>query len=270
VVFIEEMRKSSLRADIFSFAQKLPDVRPRHSYFIEWDNAAVVPITTYEDWLKNRVEYDVRKALKKAAKLGVVVKSAIFDDAFVGGIVSIYNDSPIRQGKAFWHYQKDFETVKHENSTYLERSEFIGAYYQEELIGFIKMVYVDRIAATLQVISKPSHYDKKSTNALLAKAIEICEQKGMTHLVYGNYIYTDASSSLTEFKRRSGFEKVLFPRYIVPITYKGKVAMRLGLHRGIKGVIPEKMRKVLRRVRTKFYAAVSRRPRQNSGKSQAT
>jgi hypothetical protein len=266
VAFIEEMRKSALRADIFSFAQKLPDVTPRHSYFIEWDNAAVVPITTYGDWLKNRVEYDVRKALKKATKLGVTVRSARFDDNFVRGIVSIYNDSPVRQGKAFWHYQKDFETVKHENSTYLERSEFIGAYYQDELIGFIKMVYVDRIAATLQVISKPSHYDKKSTNALLAKAIEICEQKGMTHLVYGNYVYTDASSSLTEFKRRSGFEKVLFPRYLVPLTFKGKVAMKLGLHRGIKGLIPENLLRVLLKARAKFYAAVSRRSRQNPGK----
>jgi hypothetical protein len=264
--FMKQMRKSGLRADIFSFAQQLPDVTPRHDYHIEWDNAAVVPITTYDDWFKNQVEYDVRKAIKKAGRLGVVVRPVEFDDEFVRGIVDIYDDSPVRQGRPFWHYQKDFDTVKHESSTYLDRSEFIGAYYQDELIGFIKMVYVGRIAKTLHVISKTAHYDKKSTNALLANAIEICEQKGLTHLVYGNFIYTDASSSLTEFKRRNGFKEVLFPRYFVPLTFKGKVALKFGLHHGIKNVVPEPARKFLRRVRARLYNGLYRRFKTKAGK----
>jgi hypothetical protein len=236
--FLDELSQSPLRADILSFEQKLPDVAVKYSYHVQWENAAIVPITNYEDWLKNRVEYDVRKAVKKAARLGVVVKTVEFDDAFVQGIMGIYNDNPIRQGKAFWHYQKDFETVKRENATYLERSEFIGAYYQDELIGFIKMVYVDRIARTLQVISKTTHYDKRATNALLAKAIEICEQKGLTHLVYGNFVYNDENSSLSQFKQRNGFEKIMIPRYLIPLTLKGRLALKLGLQRGVKGVIP--------------------------------
>jgi hypothetical protein len=256
--FVEQIKKSGLRAEIFSFAQKLPDVTARHGYYTEWDNAAVVPITNYENWLKNRVEYDVRKAVRKAKRLEVVVKPAEFDDGFVRGIVGIYNDNPVRQKKPFWHYQKEFEAVKRENSTYLERSEFIGAYYHDELIGFIKMVYVDSIAMTLQVISKTSHYDKKSTNALLAKAVEICEQKGVTHLVYGKFEYDGANSSLTEFKRRNGFEKVLFPRYFIPLTSIGKVALKLRLHHGIKGMFPESLRRFLLGARAGFYEAISR------------
>jgi len=258
-VFIKQIGKTALRPDILSFAQKVPDVTARHTYYTEWDNEAVVAITTYQDWLMNRAEYDVRKAVKKAARLGVVVKRIEFGDALVRGIVDIYNNNPIRQGKPFWHYQKDFETIKHETSTYLERSEFIGAYYQDELIGFIKMVYVDRIAKTLHVISKTSHYDKKSTNALLAKAIEICAQKGVTHLVYGNFEYGGASNSLGEFKRRHGFEKVLFPRYFIPLTLKGKVALKLRLHHGPKVMVPKSLRRLLRRLRASFYALIQAR-----------
>ena len=254
--FLGALKQSTLKADIFTFVQHLPDIKPKHQYHLEWDSMAAIPITTFQEWLGTRVEYDVRKALKKANKAGVVVQSVEFDDALVHGILEIYNESPVRQGKAFWHYGKDFETVKKEKSTYLERSEFIGAYYQNELIGFIKMVYVGSVAGTFHVISKKKHSDKKPTNALLAKAVEICVQKGLTHLVYGNYLYDHGSSSLTEFKRRNGFEEILVPRYYVPLTFKGKLFLKLGIHHGIKAALPRSILQALRTVRSVFYQRV--------------
>ena len=252
-LFIAALKQSGLQADIFTFSQHLPNVIPKYQYYLEWDSTAAVPITTFQEWLKQRVEYDVRKALKRATKLGVVVKGVKFDDGLVRGITRIYNESPIRQGKPFWHYRKDFETVKKEKLTYLERSEFIGAYYQDELIGFIKMVYVGRIANTFHVISMKKHSDKKPTNALIAKAVEICEQKGLTHLVYGNYLYDHGNSSLTEFKRRNGFEEILVPRYYIPLTLKGRLFLKVGLHHGIKAALPRPLLRGLRRVRATFY-----------------
>ena len=76
------------------------------------------------------------------------------------------------------------------------------------------------------------HYDKRPANALIAKAVEICEQEGISHLMYCNYVYNDPKSSLTEFKRRNGFEKVLLPRYYIPLTPKGKIALRLAFTAG--------------------------------------
>ena len=59
-------------------------------------------------------------------------------------------------------------------------------------------------------------------NALIAKAAEVCEQKGISHLIYGQFIYGNKRrSSLVEFKRRNGFEQVNFPRYYIPLTLKG-------------------------------------------------
>jgi len=252
-MFINGLKQSKLGADLFTFSQTLPAIEPKHSFHLEWDNAAVVPITTYKEWLEKRVEYDVRKAIKKAAKQGVMVKSVPFDGALVQGIVDIYAESSTRQGKTFWHYQKDFDTVKHEAGTYLEKCEFIGAYLHDELIGFIKMAHIGKITATIHVIAKKKHFDKKATNALLAKAVEICELRGSTHLMYGSYVYNDPASSLTEFKRRNGFEQVLLPRYYVPLTLKGWIALKAKLHHGVRGMIPVNVKKPILKMRTAFH-----------------
>jgi Acetyltransferase (GNAT) family len=251
--FVSQLKESGLKADVFTFGQKLPETTPKYSYHLEWDNLAVIPITTYADWWKTRIESSVQRAVRKAAKLGVVVKIAEFDDEFVRGIVGINNETPIRQGKPFWHFQKSFEAVRKENSTYAERNVFLGAYYENELIGFIRMTYVDRVASIVQVLSKTKHFDKRPSNALIAKAVEICEQKRTSHLMYCNYIYNDPKSSLTEFKRRNGFEQVLIPRYYIPLTIKGKMALKLGIHRGFVHRIPKPIFSQFVRIRSAWY-----------------
>jgi hypothetical protein len=244
---------ADLDADIFTFAQKLPDTVPKHAHYLEWDNLAVIPITTYSDWWDNRVESSVRRAVRKATKSGVIVKSAKLDDEFVNGICGINNETPVRQGKAFWHYQKSFDLVKMENSTYPERNVFLGAYFEDELIGFTRLICVDGMASIIQVLSKMKHFDKRPQNAMIAKAVEFCEQNGFSHLTYCNYVYNDPDSSLTEFKRRSGFEQVLVPRYYVPLTPKGKIALKLRIHHGIVRRLPKGLVKQLLKARSAWY-----------------
>lgn len=251
--FVSQIKETGLDADVFTFAQKLPNITPRYDYHLEHDSLAVIPITTYREWLEKLAKYDVRNAVKKASRLGIVTKQADFDDSFVEGIVKIYNESPVRQGKPFWHYNKDFQTIKEMSSTYLDRSTFIGAYYKEELVGFIKMVKVGSVAYTFHVISMIKHFDKKPTNALIAKAVEISAANGMSHLVYGNFIYRDAKSSLTEFKRRNGFQEALIPRYYVPLTAKGKAVLAMNLHHGISQVLPQSIVRMLLNTRAMLW-----------------
>src|SRR5208337_3805227 len=128
----------------------------------------------------------------------------------------------VKQGMPFAHHGKDFDTVKKEHSTMLDRSEFIGAYHGSELIGFIKLVYMEKIASILNINSKDRHYDKRPANALIAKAVEICEQRKITHLLYGKFTYGNKTNSpLREFKHRNGFEEIRFPRFYVPLTLRG-------------------------------------------------
>lgn len=250
---VSRMKESGLDADIFTFGQKMPDAIPRYAYHLEWDNFAIIPITTYADWWEKRTESSVRRAVRKAAKQGIVVKVVEFDDEFVRGIVGINNETPIRQGREFWHFQKSFEAVKDENSTYPGRNEFLGAYYQDELIGFMRIIYAGKVASVVQLLSMMKHYDKRPANAMIAKAVEVCEQKGMSYLMYCNYVYHDPTSSLTEFKRRNGFEQMMLPRYYIPLTLKGKIALGLGFHRGLVQRIPKPIIRQLLKIRNSWY-----------------
>jgi hypothetical protein len=259
-LFIAKLRQSGTKADIFSFAQKPAQLGPKLAYHMELDNAAVIPITTSLDWWEKRLPQETRRNVRRAAKLGIIVRSVEFNDEFVRGIVEIYNETPIRQGRTFWHYGKDLEAVRKENSTYLDRSEFIGAYFKDELVGFAKIVYVERTASIMQILSKNAHSDKRPSNALVAKAVEIGEKRKMSYLMYCKYIYgKNDKSALTEFKRRNGFEQVLYPRYYVPLTLKGRVILWLRLHHGLSGLVPKSLWPVLVGARTKFFRMVGRR-----------
>jgi hypothetical protein len=238
--FITKLKEIELKADIFTFAQRPPRTVPEYNYHFEWDNWAAVPTTSFKDWWENRLPQESRKNVRRAAKRGVTVSVVPFDDCLVRSIHRIYNETPVRQGKRFWHFGKDVETVKRELATYLDRSVFIGAYWNEELIGFLKMVYVDSVATLFHIISMNEHYDKRPMNALIAKAVEFCEQKGISHFIYGQFVYGNKHhSSLLEFKRRNGFEQINFPRYYIPLTFKGGVFVRLKLYKGVCGLLPE-------------------------------
>ncbi|HZF00384.1 MAG TPA: hypothetical protein VE344_00655 [Methylomirabilota bacterium] len=252
--FVAILKNSQLKADVFTFFQRPPDVTPRFNFHFDWDNYAAVPISTFENWWEN-LPQETRKNVRRAAKRGVVVKTVPFDDELARGIHKLCNESPVRQGKPFWHFGKDFETVKREHSTYLERSEFIGAFFQDELIGFIKMVHVDSVAFIFHILAANAHYDKRPINALIAKAVEVCAQKETGYFVYDKNVYGNKSdSSLVEFKRRNGFEQINFPRFYIPLTLTGKIFVALKLYRGLVGILPAPVLKMILAVREWIYA----------------
>ena len=246
---VKGLRQNSIRTDIFTFWQRLPETTPKYKYYMEWDDIAVLPVKSYECWWSTQIKSRTRGLIRKAEKEGVVVKEVEFNDDFVNGMVRIFNESAIRQGQSFWHYGKDFDTVKREFSRYLFREDLIGAYYRDELIGFIMLGHAGTYAVTGQIISKLAHRDKAPNNVLLAKAVEICDKKKIPYLVYLHW----GTGSLAEFKRRNGFQKISLPRYYIPLTAKGKVALRLDVHRGFAGMIPERLKGRLIKLRRQWY-----------------
>lgn len=260
VHLIDRVKESELGADLFTFGQTLTDRTPRHHYHLDYDNLAVVDTINFQRWW-DMLPQESRKNVRKSQKRGVEIKSVTFSDELVVGIKGIYDETPVRQGRRFWHYGKDLATVKRENSSYLERSQFVGAFLNGELIGFLKMVYSPKTARIMQIIAKNQHADKHITNALLAAAVELCSQNEIEVLIYGQYIYGNKSgSSVTEFKRRNGFHEVLIPRYYVPFTLKGRAAIAAGAHRGLIGLVPEPLINVALEARTLVYRKFSPRP----------
>jgi hypothetical protein len=253
--FIASVQKhNGLGPDFFTFSQKPTNPTPQFPFFFEWDSVAAVPTLSFSDWWTNRVSTDLRCDVRKAARLGVEVRRVQFTDDFVRGIMEIYDESPIRQGRPFWHYKRSFDSVKMANSSYLERSEFLGAFFGDELIGFLKIVYVDGFARLMQIISKDAHRSKRPMNALIAKAVELCAERGCSHLTYGKYRYSQGADSVTAFKHRNGFEEILVPKYYVPLTLKGKLALHLGFHRGARALVPDPVLLSLKRLRATLYS----------------
>jgi hypothetical protein len=246
---IAALSSTPIKVDIFTFWQRFPNIIPSFTYYHEFEPIAVLPIKTYDQWFNNVIKSRTRGLIRKAEKKGLIVREATFDDAFVQGMTEIFNESEVRQGRRFWHYGKAFDTVKQQFSRYLFREFVIGAYLNDELTGFMMIADAAGYALTGQILSKIQHRDKAINNALIAKAVELCERKGMPYLIYLNW----GTGSFSEFKRRCGFQKVLVPRYFVPLTLLGRIVIRLGLHRGFKEALPEPVKENLKALRTAYF-----------------
>jgi hypothetical protein len=253
-LLIPKLKEVKVKADIFTFGQMVPDSIPKYNYYMEWVNFAALPITTFDYWWTSQINDKTRNMVRRAEKKGVSVRVAEFDETLIKGISSIYNETPVRQGRRFWHYGKEIDDVRSENSSYLERSCFIGAYCENELIGFIKLVYMDEVAGMMQILSKIKDREKAPNNALLAKAVEICAKRGIRYLVYSKFTYGKKGiDPLADFKRHNAFQKIDIPRYYVPLTIRGKIGLNLGLHHDFNELLPKDLISYLRRIRGEWY-----------------
>ena len=149
--------------------------------------------------------------------------------------MEIYNETPIRQGKRNWHFGKDFETLKREHATFLDRSDFIGAYVGDEMIGFAKVTHAENYSIIMNIVAKVSHRHMAPANGLIAKTIELVAARKIGLLNYGVW----GRRGLSDFKVSSAFECFSVPRYYVPLTLRGRLALKLGLHLQLKERLPE-------------------------------
>lgn len=253
---VAALRQCGTRVDVLSFSQRLPETKPIYPYLMERDNYAVLPISTFENWWTQQIGFKARNKAKQAEKRGVSVRETPFDEALVKGIWEIYNECPIRQRRRFPHYGKSVEAVHRDEATFLEDSVFIGAYYGDQLIGFIKIV-IDETgtqAGLMNIVSMIRHRDKATQNALVAQAVRACASRGVKFLVYSRFSYGKKQhDSLSDFKERNGFTRVETPRYHVPLTPLGQLAVRMGLHHRLSERIPESVAAKLRDIRAAWY-----------------
>lgn len=251
---VKALRQNNINADIFTFMQRLPYSEPKFDHYMEWDNVAAIPIKDYETWYKKQLHENPRNKIKKAQKQGVVIKVSTLNDKFIEGIKEIYNETPFRQGRPYWNYGMTFSLTKKENSQFLERAFFIGAFFNDELIGYIRLVQTDRYMRTMGILAKMAHRDKAPMNLLLAKAVEICAEKKVSYLIYAKFDYGKiGSDSMMSFKYYNGFESIDLPRYFIPLTLKGKIFLFLNLHHGLIGILPLQLVRILRSIKHSWH-----------------
>lgn len=254
---VEGVRNSGARIDLFTFMQKVTEPSPRYAYPMEWDNFAALPVSTFDRWWTQQIGFKARNKAKQAEKKGVQLREVPFDDSLVRGICEIYNECPIRQGKRVPYYGMSFDKVREYTGTFLDFSIFIGAFLDSRLIGFAKLTFDENRTqmGLMHIISMIQHRDKAPTNALVAQAVRCCAKRGIGYLVYSNFAYgKKQEDSLSDFKKRNGFEQINVPRYYVPLTPLGWAAFRLGFHHKLADYVPEAIAVKLRNLRAAWYS----------------
>ena len=234
--FLEKLEERGV--DIFTFLERrwcCPINNPPGSWVKSKDNVALLEVKDYAGWWSG-VGKKTRNMVKKAEKSGIKVSVVEPSDQLAEGISKIYNETPIRQERAFSHYGEPLETVKGNMYAGAKNSTFIAAYLDDELAGFIQLIYGDNIAVVSQILAMQKHWDKAVNNATLAKAVEVCASRGQRWLMYGRI---GNHPTLDRFKESNGFVSYPITRFYVPLTWKGRVAVRLGLHRELKDALPQ-------------------------------
>lgn len=253
---IAELRKQKDKqysADIFTFSQKLPDITPKYNYPKESQSVAAVRLTSFTEWWES-LPQATRKNVRRSEKRGVEVKLRSFDDDLARDLVELTARIPVQQGTRNRQYGKSTEEIRKDFGSFLDRSDLICAYVGSELVGFLKLVYRGNIASILNFVVKASHQDKRPANALIAKAMECADARHILYVTYGFFDYGNKrEGSLREFKIRNGFSNVLLPKYYIPLTRWGAFCVKLGLHRGLIGIVPYRLIALVIRARTKWY-----------------
>jgi GNAT superfamily N-acetyltransferase len=250
---LRKLREAGHRADLFTFTQMPPGRPPEYEYQCEPDSIALIRLTNFNDWWEG-LPQETRKNVRRAEKRGVRVEAKAFDYELVQNLVELNNSSPIRQGRRYPHYGKSFDETKRDYCSFADRSDFLCAYFEDEFIGFLKVVYREQVASVLNLCTKESHQDKRPANALINVAVERCAARGISYLTYGFFNYGNKrDTQITQFKIRNGFEEALIPRYFVPLTVWGQVYIRFGFHRGMLGMFPNRVILTSLTVRAKSY-----------------
>jgi hypothetical protein len=63
--FVRKMRDAGLKADLFTFWQRLNQLGTRYDYHAEPDPAAVIPVKSYDHWLNHQIERSAKKAVSE-------------------------------------------------------------------------------------------------------------------------------------------------------------------------------------------------------------
>ena len=243
-------KNSPVRIDLLRFWQRIPESNPKFKYYYEWKDIAVIPVSTYQHWFTKQISPKARNKIRKSEKHAVRIEESAVTDRLVAGVVSIYNQSRVRRGKLFWHYGKDFPTVKQDMARDSSRSTLIAAYFRDELIGFIKLLFADRYAMITLILDNTAHRDKAPMNGMIAKAVEICADRAIPYITYTVWRRGEHG----QFQESNGFERISVPEYFVPVSLLGKVALALRLHKGLRGVLPARLVVWLLELRRRWYA----------------
>ena len=82
---LDGLRHSRSRIDLFTFVERLPESVPKYAYPWEWDNLAVLPISSFDTWWRTQIRNKTRNMVRLAEKKGITVREVPFDNVLYRG-----------------------------------------------------------------------------------------------------------------------------------------------------------------------------------------
>ena len=230
------------RVDLFTFVQRdFLGFDCKYSFPKDNESVSLLKLNSFDEWWKFQVRKEERNLVRKAEKKGIGVRLVKIDEDFVRGSLRIYNETPIRQGRRYSGYGLSLAAVNEKFSN-LKSSDVFGAYYSDELVGLLWLVYGDSVVRIRSFVSLVEHRDKSPNNALMAEGVRRCCEKGFHFMIYEKMGYLP---SLDLFKLHNGFRQFIVPRYYVPLSSRGLLAVKFGMQRGIQYSLPPKISRTL-------------------------
>jgi hypothetical protein len=234
------MRK---KVDLFAFIQRtFVQETFKYPFHREDENIAIMKIDSYDDWWTKTIKKRERQSVKKAEKSGVKVRKVEVNEDFFRGVQRIYNETPFREGRRYSGYGLSIGHLR-EKFDDIGDSDILGAYLNGQLIGLLWLTYGDRTAMFRSFVSFIKHRDKCPNNALIAEAVRRCSERQVSFLVYGNHY--GFLPSLDRFREHQGFRKFPVPRYYIPLSRAGQLAIELGIHTKIENSLPTQVERAL-------------------------
>ncbi len=196
--------------DLFSFIERSflrRHKQHRFGFYTSSETIGLLQIEGFDTWVKSLRPRE-RTTIRKADRIGLKTRVVDVDEDFIQSACRIYNETPIRQGRKYSGFGISVDDVRNKFSN-LQSSEVIGAYIDNKLIGLAWIEFGDQVAAMMSFISLTSRRNKNPNNALMARTVKLCHEKGFRYLTYGNMGY---NPGLDFFKKNNGFQRVCNPK----------------------------------------------------------
>lgn len=190
---------------------------------------ALLSFTSFEKWFST-IRKETRNDIRKSKKEGVRVE--IVDNAspeLSGEILSIFRESPFREGRYFEGYhlwnEKKIQSAFRTTGNILT----VVAKYNGRIVGVSRLLYRGKNAKVMtHMVSLSGRSSiRGAASAMLAADIEYLAEKGVRYLTYGK---SGVISKLDQFRKHNGFESIEVNYNYLPLSLKGNGYCRLGIY----------------------------------------
>jgi hypothetical protein len=205
---------------------------------------ALLSFNNFDEWfagLKKDTRNEIRKGSKRGVETKVIEKLSVSE---AGEIVSLFRESPFREGRYFEGYHH--WTLSRVMESFKTNEEFvsIASVYEGKIVGISRIKFKGLVGVVNTLLSSLTIRRKVIgvSNSLLATQIKMLSDRGVRHLTYGKM---GVLGGLDHFRMSNGFRSVPVDYNYVLLTQKAKVFAKFKIYQPRDLIFSTKLRFVV-------------------------